>query len=60
MEPSPYRLQLRLVAANYAVVVVVSALLIYERYLKYVHNPQDVAASSGMSHSRWSMRLVVA
>ena len=29
-------------------VVVVSALLIYERSLQYVRNPQDVAASSGM------------
>ena len=48
MELSPCRLQLRLVAASYAVVVVVSALLIYERYLRYVRNPQDVAASSGM------------
>ena len=48
MEPFPSRVQLRLVAASYALVVVVSALLIYERYLKYVGNPQDVAASSGM------------
>lgn len=48
MEPSPSRLQLRLVAASYAVVGVVSALLIFERYLQYVLNPQDVAASSGM------------
>jgi hypothetical protein len=48
MEPSPSRLQLRLVAASYAVVGVVSALLIYVRYLQYVRNPQDAAASSGM------------
>jgi len=48
MEPSPSRLQLRLIAASYAVTAVVSALLIYERYLQYVRNPQDVAASSGM------------
>jgi hypothetical protein len=48
MEPSPSRLQLRLVAASYAVVVAVSALLIYARYLQYVRNPEDVAASSGM------------
>jgi hypothetical protein len=45
---SPSRLQLRLVAASYAVVVVVSAFLIGVRYLQYVRNPQDVAASSGM------------
>ena len=48
MEPSPSRLQLRLVAASYAVVVVISALLIFRRYLQYVRNPQDVAAESGM------------
>jgi hypothetical protein len=48
MEGSPSRLQLGLVAASYAVVGVVSALLIFMRYLQYVRNPQDVAASSGM------------
>ncbi len=48
MEASPSRLQLRLVAASYAVVGVVSALLIFERYLRYVRNPQDVAAAGGM------------
>jgi hypothetical protein len=48
MESSHLRLQLRLVAASYAAVGVVSALLIYGRYLQYVRNPQDVAASSGM------------
>jgi len=48
MEPSPSRLQLRLVAAGYAVVAVVSALLIFARYLTYVRNPQDVAAAGGM------------
>jgi hypothetical protein len=39
---------LRLVAASYAVVMVVSAFLIFVRYLIYVRNPQDVAAASGM------------
>lgn len=48
MEPSPSRLQLRFVQAGYAMVVIVSALLIYTRYLQYVRNPQDVAAASGM------------
>jgi hypothetical protein len=48
MEPSSSRLQLRFVQAGYAMVVVVSALLIYTRYLQYVRNPQDVAAASGM------------
>lgn len=40
--------QLRLVAAGYTVIVAVSAFLIGVRYLQYVRNPQDVAASSGM------------
>jgi hypothetical protein len=48
MEPSLSRLQLCLVAAGYALVGVVSALLIFERYLTYVRNPQDVAAAGGM------------
>jgi hypothetical protein len=48
MELSPSRLQLRLVAASYAVVAVVSAFLIFVRYLQYVRNPQDVAAAGGM------------
>lgn len=48
MQSSPSGLQLRLVAAGYAVVGVASALLIFVRYLNYVRNPQDVAASGGM------------
>jgi len=48
MEQSPSQLQLRLVAASYAMVGAVSALLIFNRYLPYVRNPQDVAAAGGM------------
>ena len=48
MGASPSSLQLRLVAASYAVVAAVSALLIFARYLQYVRNPQDVAAAGGM------------
>lgn len=48
MEPHPSRLQWSLVAASYAAVVIVSALLIFARYLLYVRNPQDVAAAGGM------------
>jgi hypothetical protein len=48
MEPPHSHLRLRLVAASYAAVVTVSALLIYARYLQYVRNPEDVVASSGM------------
>jgi hypothetical protein len=48
MGTSPSRLQVRLVAASYAVVAVLSALLIFQRYLIYVRNPQDAAAAGGM------------
>jgi hypothetical protein len=48
MDASPSRLQLRLVAGSYAAVAAVSALLVFERYLLYVRNPQDVAAAGGM------------
>ncbi len=48
MEQSLSRLQLRLVGASYAVVGVVSALLIFARYLVYLGNPQDAAAAGGM------------
>ena len=48
MESTPSRAQLRLVAAGYAVVVAISALLVFQRYLAYVHNAQDAAAAGGM------------
>jgi hypothetical protein len=48
MELSSSRLQLRLVAAGYALVALASALLIFQRYLLYVRYPQDVAAAGGM------------
>jgi len=48
MEVPRSRLQLRFVAASYAVVVAVSALLVFQRYLLYIRNPQDVAAAGGM------------
>jgi len=48
MDPSISRLKLRLVWAGYAVVAAVSALLVFVRYLRYVENPQDVAAAGGM------------
>lgn len=48
MELTASRLPLRLVTASYAAVVIVSALLVYQRYLLYVRHPDDVTASSGM------------
>ena len=48
MQTSPSGLQLRLVAASYAVVLVAAAALIFERYLLYVRHPQEAAAAGGM------------
>ena len=42
------RQQVGVVVAAYAAVALISALLIFERYLVYVRNPQDVAAAGGM------------
>ena len=41
-------MQLRFVKAGYALVGIVSALLIFSRYLLYVRHPEDVAAAGGM------------
>jgi len=48
MDAAPSRVGLKLVAIGYAAVVVISAALIYMRYLQYVRHPEDAAASSGM------------
>lgn len=48
METSPSRLKLRLVAAGYALVAVISGFLVFARYLLYVRNPQEAAAAGGM------------
>jgi len=48
MDASLSRVQVRLVAAFYAVVAVICAGLIAGRYLQYVRNPQDAAAAGGM------------
>jgi hypothetical protein len=48
MDQAPSRIQLRVVAAAFAAVVLASALLVYERYRFYVNNPDVVTASSGM------------
>ena len=48
MKAIPIRTQLGLVAASYAAVLVTAAVLIYERHLQYVKNPEDAMASSGM------------
>jgi len=48
MKAIPMRTQLGLVAAAYTAVLVTAAVLIYERHMQYVRNPQEAMASSGM------------
>lgn len=48
MPPSVSRVQLRVVAATYGVVFLASALLVLQRALVYIRNPQDAAAAGGM------------
>jgi len=48
MNPIPYRVQLRLVAASYLAVLAIAVALIVVRYLQYVRHPEDVAAYGGM------------
>lgn len=48
MKPTPSRVQLGLVAAGYAAVVVVAVILVYGRHMVYVHHQDDAMASSGM------------
>jgi hypothetical protein len=48
MKAIPIRTQLGLVAASYAAVLVTAAVLIYERHMQYVRNPEDALAASGM------------
>ena len=48
MQSSPSRLGLLFVAAGYAAVTFISALLIFSRYLQYVRYPQDAASAGGM------------
>jgi hypothetical protein len=42
------RSQVRLVATMFGAMAVISGLLIFKRYLLYVHHPQDAIAASGM------------
>lgn len=48
MRGIPWRVQIGIVAACYAVVLALAATLVIERYLQYVRHPDDVTASSGM------------
>ena len=48
MKALSLRVQLILVAAAYAAVLAIAAVLIAVRYLQYVEHPQDAAAAGGM------------
>ena len=48
MNSIPWRVQLGIVAAGYAAVLLLSAVLLYSRHLQYVHNAADAAAAGGM------------
>lgn len=48
MKAIPWHAQLGFVVAAYAVVVLVSALLLYQRHLLYVNHAADAAAAGGM------------
>src|SRR5882672_10437451 len=48
MKPIPWRVQLGAVAAGYAMVLLVAALLVYVRHIQYVNHPADVMSYGGM------------
>jgi hypothetical protein len=48
MKPIPWRAPLGAVAAGYAVVLLVAAVLLYERHIQYVNHPADVMSYGGM------------
>jgi hypothetical protein len=48
MKPIPLRVQLGLVAAVYALVLVAATAMVFARHLMYVYHPQDAAAAGGM------------
>ena len=48
MNSIPWRVQLGVVAAGYVAVLLMSAALIFQRHLVYLHNAADAAAAGGM------------
>jgi hypothetical protein len=48
MKAIPLPMQLRLVAASYALVLATAIMLVYARHLQYVNNAADAAAAGGM------------
>jgi hypothetical protein len=48
MKSIPMRVQLGLVAAGYAVVLAVAAMMVFARHMLYVNHPADAAAAGGM------------
>jgi hypothetical protein len=48
MKPIPFRTQLGLVAASYALVLLAAGAMVFARYMLYVRHPADAAAAGGM------------
>jgi hypothetical protein len=60
MKSIPLRIQLYLVAAGYAVVLVTAALLVYARHLLYVNHAAEAAAAGGMyAGGDWILELMI-
>jgi len=61
MKLIPPRAQVFLVAAGYAVVLAIAALLVLVRYVNNVTHPQDVAAAGGMyAFGDWMLLILIA
>lgn len=48
MNSIPWRVQFGIVAAGYVAVLLLAALLVYDRHMQYVNHPADVMAAGGM------------
>jgi hypothetical protein len=60
VKPISWRAQLLWVGAGYAFVLLVSAGLVFERYMQYVRHPDDAAAYGGMyAFGDWLLELFI-
>jgi hypothetical protein len=60
MKPIPRRLQLNVVVVGYIAVLVVAAVLLYQRHMFYVNHTDEVMASGGMyAAGDWMLELFI-
>jgi hypothetical protein len=62
MKPVPLRVQLILVAAGYAAVLVIATLLVYERHMQYVNHPEEASAAGAkgvVGRRHWSGSFLI-